>query len=114
MAKKYFNQSKQAEILEAEVVSVEVAEPASEAAAGEPKAKIVSRAVYSAFYGASYGVVFGSLLVAKLIIPKNSLIETAIQDGATAARVAVNEEKTTAEVAEESAASFDEAAPVAA
>jgi len=94
--------------------SVAVVDEAVETAQEEPKANIVSRAVYQAFYGASYGVVFSSLLVAKLVIPKNSLIDNAIHDGASAARKAVKVELAAAAEAAEESAVFEEAAPVAA
>ena len=115
MKKKYFSKTEEPEILEAEA-SVAVVEEAPAAQAEAPKPNIVARAVYGAFYGASYGVVFGSLLVAKLVIPKNSLIDNAIHDGATAAREAVKAERAKAaeSVAEEAAPAFEEAAIAAA
>ena len=59
-------------------------------------------------------MVFGSLLVAKVVIPKNSLIESAIHDGAEAARKAVEAERAAAAEVVEEAASFEEAVPAAA
>jgi hypothetical protein len=117
MRKRHFSKSDESEVLEVEgEVSVTVVEEAAgKPAEEEAKPGVVSRAVYKAFYGVSYGVVFSSLLVGKLIIPKNSLVESAIHDGAVAARKAVEaEQAAAAEVVEESAVAFEEGAPVAA
>ena len=68
----------------------------------ECKPNLALKAVYGALYGASYGVVFTSLLVQKLFIPKNSLVDKALHDGAVAARKAIEEkEELLAEVHEQ-------------
>ncbi|MDD5033147.1 MAG: hypothetical protein PHE55_00180 [Methylococcaceae bacterium] len=69
------------------------AQPADEACEAVPVAThIVARAVYKTCYVISYGVVFGSLLIAKLIIPKNSVVDNGLRDGAVAAREAIDKE----------------------
>jgi len=59
----------------------------------EAKASFVSKAAYGTFYAISYGVVFSSLLAAKLLIPKNSVIDNALHDGAAAAKAALEEKE---------------------
>jgi hypothetical protein len=57
----------------------------------EVKSSFVSKVAYRTFYTISYGVVFSSLLAAKLLIPKQSVIESALHDGAVAAKAALEE-----------------------
>lgn len=116
MRKKYF--SKKSPLPEE---AIETGQEGSEEAPAlleetTPKAGPLSRAVYNTFFGISYGVVFGSLLVGKLI-PKSSMIDTALHDGAVAAREAFEElekERLTKEAevveapAEEQTVAFDE------
>ena len=75
-----------------------------EETAEEGKGNIVSRTVYTTVYAVSFGVVFSSLLVAKLLVPKNSIIEKGLHDGTVAARKALEEkERLVVEVAEQTA-----------
>jgi len=68
----------------------------------EVKTNIVSKVAYRTFYAISYGVVFSSLLTAKLLIPKHSVIDNALHDGAAAAKAALEEkERQVKEVAEQ-------------
>jgi len=68
----------------------------------EEKVSIVSQAVYKTVYAVSFGVVFSSLLVSKLLVPKNSIIAKALHDGTVAAQKAVEEKELLfAEVAEQ-------------
>jgi len=81
-------------------VSIEtVAEPAE---APAPKTPLVKRAVYKTVYAVSFGTVFGSLLIKKLFVPKNGVVEAALHDGAVAAREAIEEhERVVAETIQE-------------
>ena len=65
----------------------------AESVAPEAKAGFVSKVAYKTFYTISYGVVFSSLLAAKLLIPKQSVIESALHDGAVAAKAALEEKE---------------------
>ena len=68
----------------------------------EEKANIVSQTVYKTFYAVSFGVVFSSLLVSKLLVPKNGMVAKGLHDGSIAARKAVEEKEILfAEVAEQ-------------
>ncbi len=51
----------------------------------------VKRGTYKTFYAVSYGVVFSSLLIKKLLIPKDSVVEKGLHDGAIAAEHAFEE-----------------------
>jgi len=57
----------------------------------DSQCKPVSRLVYRAVYTISYGVVFGALISAKLLVPKGSVIENGLHDGAQAAINSVRE-----------------------
>ena len=65
---------------EESTVTVETAEVIEES-----QCKPASRLVYRAVYTISYGVVFGALIAAKLLVPKGSVIENGLRDGAQAA-----------------------------
>ena len=68
------------------------------------KPNVVAQAVYKTVYAVSFGVVFSSLLFARLVIPKNSLVAKGLHDGSVAAQKAVEEkEPLFAEVAEQTA-----------
>jgi hypothetical protein len=82
---------------EATIESVEITDE-------EAKPNIVSQTVYKTVYAVSFGVVFSSLLVSRLLIPKNSIIAKGLHDGSVAAQKAIEEkEPLFAEVAEQTA-----------
>lgn len=84
------------------VASVETEVGPLDTLAEEPaQPGLVARGVYRATYAVSFGVVFGSLLIAKAI-PKNSVVDKAIHDGAVAAQKSlVEKEHFIAETVEE-------------
>lgn len=87
MAKKLFKKTEEAAPIEEPVeASVEQDEETTAEPDEAPKAGLVSRTAYKVLYVVSYGAVFSSLLVAKLLIPKDSVVEKALHDGAVAAR----------------------------
>jgi hypothetical protein len=89
---------------EQDEAAIESAEDTVEITDEEEKANIVSRTVYNTFYAVSFGVVFSSLLVSRLLIPKNSIIAKGLHDGSVAAQKAIEEkEPLFAEVAEQTA-----------
>lgn len=76
------------------------------------KPNVVAQAVYKTVYAVSFGVVFGSLLVSRLLIPKDSLVAKGLHDGSVAAQKAVEEkEPLFAEVAEQTAEFLSGEAP---
>lgn len=82
------------EVLEASTVETMAEAPVepTEAPAAK-KTPLLKRAVYKTFYAASFGTVFSALLVKKLLIPKNSLVDAALHDGAAAACEAIEEKE---------------------
>jgi len=62
------------------------------AEAAPAKKPLLKRAVYKTVYAVSFGTVFSSLLVKKLLIPKDGVIDAALHDGAVAAREALEEQ----------------------
>ena len=70
-------------------VTVETLETAAPAEAPKADKPLFKKAVYKTVYAVSFGTVFGSLLIKKLLIPKDSIIEAALHDGAVAARKAL-------------------------
>jgi hypothetical protein len=70
---------RQAEITEEPIMNeqdeaiIEIEELAEGFTDEAEKVNIVSKTVYKTFYAVSFGVVFSSLLVAKLLVPKNSM-----------------------------------------
>lgn len=103
MRKKLFKKTEEAAPLDEPVeasVGLDEETPAELEAA--PKAGLVSRAAYNVFYAVSYGAVFSSLLVSKLLIPKDGVVQAALHDGAVAARHDFEEKvRLVAEVAEQ-------------
>lgn len=89
----------QAEITEEPIMNeqdeaiIEIEELAEEFTDEAEKVNIVSKTVYKTFYAVSFGVVFSSLLVAKLLVPKNSMAAKGLHDGTTAAKKAVAEKE---------------------
>jgi hypothetical protein len=88
MARKYFKKTEESPANEAQAEAT--AEPV-EAVAAEaeeapaPKKSLIKRATYKTVYAVSFGAVFSSLLLRKLLIPKDSVVDSALHDGATAA-----------------------------
>jgi len=105
MKKRLFNKSPELAPLDGSVddvldIDVEIAEEAGKSQ--EARSGLVSKAAYKTLYAISFGVVFTSLLAAKLLVPKHSVIESALHDGAAAARAALEEkERLVKEVAEQ-------------
>ena len=92
-----------------EEVTVESAEGAV-----EKGGNIISQAVYTSVYAVSFGVVFSSLLVSRLLVPKDSTVAKALHDGSVAAKKAIEEkEQLIVEVAEETAEILSGDAPAA-
>ncbi len=94
MTRKYFKKTQESPPAdtqsEASTVSAEEA-PAETGGTPAPSSSWIRRGTYKTFYAVSYGVVFGSLLMKKLLIPKDSVIEIALHDGAVAAEQAFEE-----------------------
>lgn len=96
MARKYFKKTEESHTLDAaDEASVETAEEASTeiSETPAPKPPLVKRAAYKTLYAVSYGAVFSSLLLRKLLVPKNSFVESALHDGAVAAQHAFEEKE---------------------
>lgn len=55
------------------------------------QAPLYRRAAYRAVYAVSFGAVFSSLLLKRILVPKDTVIEAALHDGAVAARQAFAE-----------------------
>jgi hypothetical protein len=115
MARKYFKKSAQNPAVEEPAeTGVEIVETEASPGADETPKKphIAKRAAYGALYAVSYGAVFSSLLLRKLLVPKNSFVETALHDGAVAAQHAFEEkERLVEEVIQETEEFFSPAAP---
>ncbi|MFM8330600.1 MAG: hypothetical protein ACKN9T_02830 [Candidatus Methylumidiphilus sp.] len=105
MARKFFKKSEESVVVEeAAETGAEIVEVAEAEAAGEPAPKkpLLKRAAYKTLYAVSFGTVFTSLLLRKLLVPKDSVIESALHDGAVAAHQAFEEkERLVAEVIQE-------------
>jgi hypothetical protein len=105
MRKKFSSKTEEtADLDEQGEASIESAEEAAANKDEEAKGNIVSQAVYTTFYAVSFGVVFSSLLLSKLLVPKNGVVAKGLHDGSIAARKAlVEKEILFAEVAEQTA-----------
>lgn len=105
MRKKYLNKTEDSTSIDEQgEASVETLEetPAESTEAPTASTPIYKRAVYKTVYAVSFGTVFSSLLIKKLLIPKNGVIEAALHDGAIAAREALEEhERIVAETVQE-------------
>ncbi len=97
MARKYFKKTEESPAVDATgEASVETVEEASTEISETPapkKAPLAKRAAYKTLYAVSYGAVFSSLLLRKLLVPKNSFVESALHDGAVAAQHAFEEKE---------------------
>ena len=120
MAKKILHKTEDSatidESAEASVESLEET-PAESTEAPTAKTPLVKRAVYKTVYAVAFGTVFSSLLIKKLLIPKDSVIDAALHDGAVAAREALEEhERVVSETVQETHEFLagEDAAPAAA
>ncbi len=96
MARKYFRKTEESPALDAQgEASFETVEEASAETGGASAAKspLIKRVAYKTLYAVSFGTVFTSLLLRKLLVPKNSVVETALHDGAVAAQHAFEEKE---------------------
>jgi hypothetical protein len=103
MRKKYSSKAEETAALDEQgEARIESAEDHSANKDEEAKANIISQAVYTTFYAVSFGVVFSSLLLSKLLVPKNGIVAKGLHDGSIAARKALQEKEILfAEVAEQ-------------
>lgn len=97
MARKYFRKSEESpasdETIEISTEVVVEEETVQEADDAPAKPNVVKRVAYKALYAVSFGAVFSSLLLRKILVPKDSVIESALHDGAVAARHAFEEKE---------------------
>ena len=85
-----------------ETLTIESTEISEDGPVATEHSNLVSRTVYKTVYAVTFGVVFSSLLVSRLIVPKDSMVAKALHDGTVAAKKAVEEkEQLIVEVAQE-------------
>lgn len=105
MARKYFRKTEEPPVIdEPAEACIETAEETAVNSEEKPtpKTPLIKRAAYKTLYAVSFGAVFSSLMLRKLLVPKNSLIESALHDGAVAAKHTFEEkERIVDEIVEE-------------
>lgn len=85
-----------------ETSTIESTETSQDGSVATEHSNLVSRTVYKTVYAVTFGVVFSSLLVSRLIVPKDSMVAKALHDGTIAAQKAVEDkEQLIVEVAQE-------------